>query len=189
MRKHLYVLPLLLLSMHAAMAQGMKEAPADKALVYFLRPSGLGALINFSFFDSAQVIGRFNGEKYMLYECAPGPHIFWARSENKSFISGHLEAGKVYFIEAQPQMGGIKAGVELVQVDPADTKRMERLLKFINKRKLRTFTQEELTELSTDLDDVLRRGMKELQSIRSNGEMIPVIDNNKHIVVPPPATL
>jgi len=31
--------------------------------------------------------------------------------------------------------------------------------------------------------------MKELQSIRSNGEMIPVIDNNKHIVVPPPATL
>lgn len=189
MKKYLLGICLLLLSTFATQAQGIKEAPADKAVVYFLRPSGFGGLINFSFFDSAQVIGRFNGEKYMLYECAPGPHIFWARSENRSFISGNLEAGKIYFIEAQPQMGGVKAGVELVQIDPADTKRMARLLKFINKRKPRTFTPEELSELSTDLDDVLRRGMKDLELMRSNGESIPVIDNSKHIKIPPPAAM
>ena len=189
MSKFLFSLALLLLGMLSAPAQGLQQAPADKAVVYFLRPSGLGALINFSFFDSAQVIGRFNGEKYMVYECAPGPHLFWARSENKSFIRGNLEAGKIYFIEAQPQLGGIKAGVELVQTDPADAKRMARLFKFINKRKPRTFTPEELAELSKDLDDVLRRGLNEWQNIRSSGEAIPEIDNSKHITIPPPPAI
>ncbi|HSC53569.1 MAG TPA: hypothetical protein VLC98_08120 [Phnomibacter sp.] len=186
MRKIVFVILCFLPLFNSAFAQGMQAAPADKALVYFLRPSGFGGLINFSFFDSAQVIGRFNGEKYMVYECTPGPHVFWARSENRSYISGNFEAGKIYFIEAVPQLGGIKAGVELVQTDPADAKKMAKLMKFIGKHKPRSFTQDEIAELSKDLDDVLRRGMDDLQTMRSNGNAIPTIDNSKHITLPPP---
>jgi len=72
-------------------AQTIEPAPADKAVVYFVRASGMGALINFTFFDSDQVIGRFNGPKYLRYECEPGDHILWARSENKDFVQASLE--------------------------------------------------------------------------------------------------
>ncbi|MDX1315030.1 MAG: hypothetical protein R3356_05960, partial [Eudoraea sp.] len=88
----------------------------DKATVYFTRASGLGALINFTYFDGEKAIGKFNGPKYMKYECDPGKHLFWARSENKSFVEAELQAGKVYLIDVLPRMGGLKASVKLVPV-------------------------------------------------------------------------
>jgi len=92
-------------------SQIIEPAPSDKAVVYFVRPSTYGWAINFTFFDSTQVIGRFNGGKFLRYECEPGDHIFWARSENKDFVSANLDPGKIYLIEAIPVMGVVKASV------------------------------------------------------------------------------
>src|SRR5258708_5671525 len=86
-------------------AQEIPPAPEGKSVVYFVRSSSLGFAVNFSYFDSAALIGRFNGPKYIRYECAPGSHLFWARSENRSFVEAQLEAGKIYFIQAIPKMG------------------------------------------------------------------------------------
>src|SRR5688572_16620712 len=102
-------------------------APQDKAVVYFVRTSGMGAAINFTYFDSATVIGRSNGTNYIRYECQPGYHLFWGRSENRDFIEAELEAGKIYCIEAVPQMGAVKAGVKLRPVDESDEKTIKRL--------------------------------------------------------------
>ena len=98
-----------LLSHFWVQAQTIKPAPTDKAVVYFVRASSLGALINFTYFDSSKVIGRFSGPKFLRYECEPGEHLFWARSENRDYIKGNLEAGKIYVIDVIPQMGSSKS--------------------------------------------------------------------------------
>src|SRR5688500_8701014 len=81
-----------------AVAQIIDPAPADKAVIYFVRPSFLGFAINFSYFDSTRLIGKFKGPAYIRYTCDPGSHLFWARSENRDFVEAEVEAGKIYFI-------------------------------------------------------------------------------------------
>lgn len=157
-------------------AQSFTAPSAGKAVLYFLRPSGFGGLVNFSFFDSAQVIGRISGEKYLRYECEPGTHIFWARSENRDYLAAELQPGEVYLVEAVPQMGGIKAGVQLRQIDPADEKKMKQVLKLLAKREPKSYTAEELTALADDLADVIQRGLEKLATDRQAGQLPPQLN-------------
>ena len=117
-------LSLLLILSHSVLlnSQNLDSIPEDKSIVYFVRAKPLGILYNFTYFDGEKSIGRFNGLKYMKYECDPGKHLFWARSENKSYVEADLKPGKTYIIEAIPRMGGIKPSVKLVPVDKNDYK-------------------------------------------------------------------
>jgi hypothetical protein len=153
-------------------SQTIPPATADKAVVYFVRPTSLGFAINFSYFDSTQLIGRFNGPKYIRYECKPGRHLFWARSENRDFIEADLEAGKIYFIEAQVKMGAVKAAVKLKPLDPNDPEQMKKVLKLLGKKDPETFSQAELAGAETDLADAVARGMEKYQEEKSSGEPI-----------------
>src|SRR5687768_7278818 len=99
MKKQIFLVVLFLLITISLIAQNIEPAPPDKAVIYFTRTGSLGLAINFSYFDSTKLVGVFNGPKYIRYECEPGTHLFWARSENRSFIEGEVEAGKIYFIE------------------------------------------------------------------------------------------
>src|SRR5688572_28868858 len=100
-----------------ATGQTLEPAPLNKAVVYFVRPTSIGFAINFSYFDSTQLIGKFNGPAYIRYECEPGKHLFWACSENRDFVEAEVEAGKIYFIEAAVMMGAVKAAVDLKPLD------------------------------------------------------------------------
>src|SRR5262245_18356025 len=125
-------------------AQEIAPAPADKAVVYFVRPNALGFAVSFSYFDSTRVIAKFNGPKYFRYVCEPGHHLFWARSENHDFVEADLEAGKVYFIEAIVEMGESKAVVNLDPVsDPKDPQQMKKILKLLERKSPETFTPAE----------------------------------------------
>lgn len=138
-------------------AQIIEPAPENKAVVYFVRPSSVGWAINFTYFDSTQVIGRFNGVKFLRYECDPGKHIFWARSENKDFISGQFEAGKIYLIEAVPYMGALKAGVRLYPIE--STEYLKQIQKLLTKGKSEEFSEEELESLQYEMEFVIERGV------------------------------
>ena len=116
-------------------SQEIPPAPTDKAVVYFVRTSGLGFAINFSYLDSATLIAKQNGTGYVRYECVPGKHIFWARSENRDFVEAEVEAGKIYFLEADPTMGAIRAAVQLRPIDPSKSDVMKRIFKLMNKKK------------------------------------------------------
>lgn len=141
----------------------------DRAVVYFARPSSLGFAINFSYFDSTKLIGKFNGPKYIRYECEPGIHLFWARSENRDFVEAEVEAGKIYFIEAIVKMGALKAGVELLPVDPNDEKRMKKILKLIGKKPSESFT---VSELEYDRDTgVISRGIEKYKKEKEEGKI------------------
>ena len=160
--------------------QNIEPAPANKAVIYFVRPSSLGFAINFTYFDSTQVIGKFNGPKYMRYECEPGTHLFWARSENRDFVRAEVEAGKVYFIEAVPKMGGIKAAVELVPVDPTDEKKMEKIIKLLAKKTAETFTQEELQTETKNFEDVIGRGLEKYKEETDQGKAPSQLKKEMH---------
>jgi len=145
-------------------AQTVEPAPEDKAVVYFVRSSGVGALINFTYFDGTNAIGRFNGGKYMRYECDPGEHLLWARSENRDFVKANLEAGKIYLVHVVPMMGAIKASVALMPINDAKykTKQMRKLL---SKRPPVTFTKSELSDLQNEMKSVIERGMEKYKKM------------------------
>jgi hypothetical protein len=159
-------------------AQTIDPAPADKAVVYFVRPSALGFAINFTYFDSTRLIGKFNGPAYIRYTCDPGRHLFWARSENRDFVEADVEAGKVYFIEAIVKMGAVKAAVALEPVDPNDEKRMKRIMKLIGKKKSQSFTDDELKAEEEKMQDVIARGLEKYAEERKNGKAKPGLDKN-----------
>ena len=140
-------------------AQTIEPAPTDKAVVYFVRTATMGSLINFTYFDSAKYIGKFNGPKYTRYVCEPGKHLFWARSENRDFVEADVEAGKIYFIEAGVKMGAMKAAVELIPVDPKDEKRMAKIFKLMNKKSAESFSEADLSEGAKETKDIMDKGL------------------------------
>lgn len=170
MKISIFAIVLVFLNSLICVCQDIKPAPDDKAVVYFARPSSLGLVINFSYFDSTRLIGKFNGSKYIRYECKPGVHLFWARSENRDFVEADVEAGKIYFILAIPKMGVGKAGVRLVPVDPVDLKKMKKIFRLLNKKPSELFTEEEL-KIDTK-EEVIARGLEKYKELKARGEII-----------------
>ncbi len=169
-------------------AQVIAPAPPDKAVVYFARISSLGLAINFSYFDSATLIGKFNGPKYIRYECAPGPHVFWARSENKDFVEAELEAGRIYLIEAVPMMGAFKASVRLEPIDPKnkkDQKRITKILKLMTKIPAESFTAEELEKDAKDLEEVIKRGLEKYAEEKAQGNIMERLEKTMNYIPQP----
>lgn len=90
--------------------------PPDRALVYFMRPSGFGFAINFQIYDRYELIGLSQAKSYFAYPCDPGKHLFIGVAENKRAVEADLEAGKSYYIITGVHMGGWKARMSFVPV-------------------------------------------------------------------------
>jgi len=161
-------------------AQEITPAPEDKAVVYFVRTTSMGFAINFSYFDSTRLIGKFNGPKYIRYECEPGPHLFWARSENRDFIEAEVEAGKIYFIEANVKMGAVKAGVQLLPISPTDPKKIAKIMKLIKKQESESFTMEEIANETQKLGDVIQRGLEKYNEEKAKGKTNVRLEKTMH---------
>lgn len=165
--------------------QNIPPAPADKSVVYFVRVNSAGALVNFTFFDNDQIIGKFNGRNYMRYECEPGEHLFWARSENKHFMLANIEAGKVYFVEAVPQVGAIKAGVKLVPLHAqVEAKRMKKVYKVMDRSAPLEFSKEYLEMEQASMAEVIYRGKTRYEATREDVENAPRLKPDWHFVIP-----
>jgi hypothetical protein len=83
--------------------------PPDKALVYVMRPSGMGFAINFQIWDRDQFIGLSQAKSYFAHLCAPGKHLFIGIAENKVAVEADLAPGKSYYILTGPRIGGWRA--------------------------------------------------------------------------------
>lgn len=70
----------------------------DKALVRFMRPSGIGFAVNFNLLDGEKVIGNSVAKSQFDYLANPGHHLFVSISENKVFLEAELAPGKVYYV-------------------------------------------------------------------------------------------
>ena len=170
--RFLLTLTFLIAGISFAQAQNFEAPTEGKAVVYFLRPSSLGAAINFRYFDSDQFIGRFNGSKYMRYECEPGEHLFWANAENRDWITANLEAGKIYLIEAKVQMGGFKARVHLVPLETGNEKKMKKVNKLISKKPPVTITQQDISKMNKKLADYIQGSLEKYETKFKNEQEI-----------------
>ncbi|WP_222983113.1 hypothetical protein [Flagellimonas meishanensis] len=161
-------------------AQHEVHPSKDKAVVYFVRSKSMGTLINFTYFDGDKVIGKFNGRNYFRYECEPGKHLFWARSENKSFVEAELEANKIYMLEAIPRMGGVKAAVKLVPVDIGKHK-MKNIKKLFENKEPLIFEMDEIVNTQSEMSEVIARAMEKYDKDKDAGKSIPKLDSQMYI--------
>ncbi len=163
-KKITFLLTFLSLISISTFAQGFQAPAEDKAVVYFVRPTALGAAINCRFFDNDQYIGRFNGGKYLRYECEPGEHLFWAKSENRDWITTELEAGKIYIVEAEVHMGGLKARVQLQPIVPDDEKRMKKINKLVSKKPSVTIKEADINKMNTKLEEYIKESLEKYEN-------------------------
>lgn len=161
-------------------SQELRKPSEGKAIVYFVRTSGTGFLINFKYFDGEKYLGKFNCGKYLVYECEPGKHVFWSRSENTDFINAELDAGKIYIIDSEPKMGVIKAAVALVPFSPypgsyKTPKKFEKkkaaILKSISETKEYVATDEDLKEGAVEYESIIKSSIEKYNKLTAKGEV------------------
>jgi hypothetical protein len=125
MKRYLKFIPLMvfiLMTGCAGRSQYMVKATPtaaprpEKALVYFMRPSGMGFAVNFQIWDRDHFVGLSQAKSYFAYECDPGKHLFFGFAENKVAIEADLEAGKSYYIGTNVRMGAWKARMDFTPV-------------------------------------------------------------------------
>jgi len=96
----------------------------DKALVVFMRPSGLGFAVQSSVFDvtdnNTDFIAIVSAKKKVAHYTAPGKRRFMVIGESADFMGATLEPGKVYYALVTPRMGMWKARFSLRPVHAAE---------------------------------------------------------------------
>ena len=86
----------------------------DKAMVVFMRPSGLGFAVQSSVFDvtkggDPEFVAIVPAKKKVAHEVAPGTYRFMLVGEHADFMDATLEAGKTYYTVVGVGMGMWKA--------------------------------------------------------------------------------
>jgi hypothetical protein len=99
------------------------EAPADKALVFVIRPTLWGNKIQTKLAVDGQWVGVNRGNNYFFFTLDPGEHHFCSDSENRSLLTLNVEAGKTYYLQQKIKVGMWKARNKLVALDEAEGKK------------------------------------------------------------------
>ena len=96
------------------------DAPADKAMIYVLRPQMIGFKINSKLAVDGEWMGVNRGKTYFYFTVEPGERHFCSESENQDYLSLNVEAGKTYFLQQKVEMGMWKARTNLVVMNEAE---------------------------------------------------------------------
>lgn len=119
----------LFLSGCAGSIKNMREVPAgsaevtpgkDKAVVVFMRPSGMGFAISSSVFevkgDKMALAGIVAAKAKVAYQVNPGKYLFMVVGEGADYMSAELLPNKTYYAYVTPRVGVWKARFSLVPV-------------------------------------------------------------------------
>jgi uncharacterized protein DUF2846 len=87
--------------------------PADKALIYVLRPTMMGNKIQTKLAVDGEWKGTNRGNNYFYFTLDPGEHYFCSVAENHSVLKANVEAGKTYYFQQHVRMGVMKARNEI----------------------------------------------------------------------------
>ena len=98
-----------------------KLPEAGKAMVYVVRPSGLGGLVRFNVFlddqEAGSEMGYTRSSQYVYFSVQPGPHKIYSKAENWAEVSITANAGDIIFIQQEVAMGVIMARNNLVKLE------------------------------------------------------------------------
>jgi len=96
----------------------------DKALIVFMRPSGLGFAIQSSVFEivdgNPEFLGIVSAKAKVAHYMEPGEKRFMVIGESADFMDATLEPGKVYYSLVTPRFGVWKARFSLRPIRTAD---------------------------------------------------------------------
>ncbi|MCX6243460.1 MAG: hypothetical protein NTU98_02040 [Bacteroidetes bacterium] len=115
-------------------SQGFKPPSPGNAVIYFARPTSYGYAVAFQYFDNNKFIGEYKGKKYFRYECSPGHHLFWAKSENDEFLEADLKEGETYIVKIDVIIGTWKAHVGFTPISYSDKTRFDDCRELIMKK-------------------------------------------------------
>src|SRR3954470_20902740 len=102
-----------------------RTAPADKALVNFVRPSNWGGGEDLPIFDGRKLIGNVEGKMIFPYLATPGEHWFIANKGHVSVVKADLKAGQVYDIAVDIAPGAFSANVFLSPITKTSERKGE----------------------------------------------------------------
>jgi Protein of unknown function (DUF2846) len=98
-----------------------KQPEPGKALVYVVRPSGLGGLVRFNVFvddqEATSEVGYTRSSEYIYFNLAPGNRKIYSKAENWAEAAVSAQAGDIIFIEQEPSMGFIMARNSLTRLE------------------------------------------------------------------------
>ncbi len=176
--KMLLLLAAFTLQTNMVNAQDFQEPTDGKAVIYFLRTSGLGAAINFKYFIDEEYLGKFSGKNYARIEVDPGEHLVWAKSENLDFMKADLKANAIYLVHVKPKMGGFKAAVRLEVPDLSDAKLLTKIKKLIAKKKPVTLNMKKAEKEVAKIKEYLEKYEKRRNSTGENQVKVLSADMN-----------
>ncbi|WKB52661.1 DUF2846 domain-containing protein [Eleftheria terrae] len=84
-----------------------------QAIVYVVRPSGLGTLIRFNVFvddqETDSEMGYTRGSQFIYFNLKPGTHRIYSKAENWAEAEVTANAGDIIFLQQEPAMGIVMA--------------------------------------------------------------------------------
>jgi hypothetical protein len=117
----------------AGTIKNMREVPAGapppapaagKALIVFMRPSGMGYAFQSSVFavkDGApELVGIVTAKVKVAWQADPGKHLFMIVGESGDFMTADVQAGRTYFALLTPRPGVWKARFSLKAVSKGE---------------------------------------------------------------------
>ncbi|MFB9121493.1 hypothetical protein ACFFUE_09890 [Bergeyella porcorum] len=153
--------------------QEIKKPSEGKSLVYISK-TGAGPLVNFRIYDKDKFLGVLTGMKYIVYECEPGEHLFWATSENRDYVEANLEPNKTYVLVAEGQMGMFVAGVNLKPLNPNEFKDKKYFYQIIKNTK-----EQESIDNSGDKSENIRKGLEKYADLKQKeSSKIKILEPN-----------
>lgn len=151
--------------------QEIVKPSEGKSLVYFLR-TGAGPLLNFRIYDNDKFLGALSGFKYLVYECEPGQHVFWAASENRDYIEANLEPNAVYVLNAEGQMGAFIASVGFLPLNPNEFRDRRTFYQVVKGAKKQDYAINDV-----DKSENIQKGLQKYEDLKAgNSKKIKVLD-------------
>jgi hypothetical protein len=103
-----------------------KKPENGMAMVYVVRPSGLGGAIRFNVFvddqEAPSEVGYTRGGQYIYFNVTPGNHKLYSKAENWADAEISVKAGDIVYIHQEPSMGFIMARNTIYKVEEYEGK-------------------------------------------------------------------
>lgn len=93
------------------------RAPSDKGRVYVYRSAFIGQAVSIPIHINGKPWGQTQGKSFLVADLAPGEYTFVSKAENDSTVKVKVEAGNLYFVWQEVNMGFVMARAHLWLVD------------------------------------------------------------------------
>jgi hypothetical protein len=109
-----------------------KTPEVGKAIVYVVRPSGMGGLVRFNVFvddqEAPSEMGYTRSSQYIYFNLAPGEHKIYSKAENWAEVQVKAAAGDIIYIQQEPSMGLIMARNNIFKLEDYQGKYQVKML-------------------------------------------------------------